>query len=178
MFEEARLLGPTERSVVVQTRQGTNIKNLIELEPGPGERATYQRFVAKFGKNWVPRKSPTGIYNCAGHVWASRRTAILEEDQWRLILREDGYRRLGEHEEPAPDDLALYVDVDARGEALLHVARVLGLCRGVAPDSRRIPWVVSKWNSTSGEAMHHVHDVPYGRQEFHFRMEYWTDRPI
>ena len=29
MFEEAKLLGPTERSIVVQTREGTNITNEV-----------------------------------------------------------------------------------------------------------------------------------------------------
>jgi hypothetical protein len=110
-------------------------------------------------------------------VWASRRTAILEEEDWRLILREDGYRRLSENEEPVPDDLAVYVDRSSGRAGFLHVARILEVRAGLAPDSDKIPWVVSKWDSVSGEALHHVHDVAYGRQGFEFRVEYWTDRP-
>ena len=107
MFEQVKLLGPTERSIIVQTRRGTDVKNLVELDPGPREQRVYEQYLQKFGRNWVRRRPPVGVYNCAGHVWASRRTAILE----------------------------------------------------------------------SGEVLHYVHDVPYGRQGFEFRVEYWTDRP-
>src|SRR5262249_19543602 len=110
MFEEARLLGPTERSIIVQTRHGRAVKNLIELEPGERERRKYERLLQLYGAFWVRRKAPTGAYNCAGHIWASRRTAILEDDAWQMILEDDGYRQLGTDEHPLPGDLALYKD--------------------------------------------------------------------
>ena len=176
MFEELRLLGPTDQSIVVQTRKGSNIKNIVEIEPGPEHRRRYQLLLDRHGKNWRPRKPPTGGYNCAGHVWASRRTAILEDDQWRLILADDGYRRLSEGEQPLPDDLVLYVDADSSG--FLHVARVLELKPGIGPDSRPLPWVLSKWDSISGEVMHFERDVNHLHQRFRVRTEYWTDRPI
>jgi len=178
MFEEARLLGRTERSIALQTGRGTDIKNVVQPEPGDAGRRRYQLLLDKFGGNWRPRRPATGIYNCAGHVWASRRTAILEDDQWALILHEDGYRRLEEDEEPVPDDLVIYIDVGPQKESFLHVGRVFQLRPGVIPASRRIPWVVSKWDSFSGEVLHDPHDVPYARQGFVVRREYWTDRPM
>ena len=41
VFEEVRLLGPTERSIVVQTRRGRNIDNVIEPDPGFQQRRFY-----------------------------------------------------------------------------------------------------------------------------------------
>src|SRR3990167_6609841 len=156
MFEETRLLGATERSIVVQTRTGKNVKNLVELEPGPRELRRYRAILDKFGTHCVERKPPTGAYNCAGHVWASRRTAILESDQWELILREDGYRRLSPGREPSPGDLALYRDSE-HGD-VLHVAEMLELRTGIGPGTPKKPWLLSKLDSTSGEVMHYESD--------------------
>jgi hypothetical protein len=175
MFDELRLLGSTERRIVVQTRRGTSLRNLVELEPGFPERQKYQLLLKRYGGNWIERKPPTGAYNCAGHVWASRRTALLEEADWRTILEEDDYRRLGDAERPAPGDLVLYINTAAR--EILHVGMILELRPGIGPDSTKIPWILSKWNSTSGEVLHWVSDVPYNRQGFPVRIEYWTDRP-
>ena len=176
MFQEAALLGPAERSIVVQTRKGTNLKNAIQPEPGYQQRQFYQALLGEYGAGWEQRKPATGVYNCAGHVWASRRTALLDPTEWRIILDEDDYRRIGENETPSPGDLALYIDkID--GE-ILHVARVLELRAGVAAHARRMPWLLSKWNASSGEVMHFAHDVPYGTQGIPFEIEYWTDRVV
>ncbi|MBN1591187.1 MAG: hypothetical protein JW888_16865 [Pirellulales bacterium] len=134
----------------------------------------------KYGKNWTRRKPAVGGYNCAGHVWASRRTAILETEHWKTILRDDGYRRLAGTEEPHVGDLILYVDKadDKADDDYLHVAQIVELREGVTATSPQVPWVLSKWDSTSGEAIHNAYDVPYGRQEFTIDREYWTDRPV
>jgi hypothetical protein len=178
MFEELRLLGPTERSIIVQTRQGTSIENVIELTPAAPERRRYSLLLERFGANWWERKPATGVYNCAGHVWASRRTAILKPECWRVILKEDGYRSLSSlplAETPVVGDLVLYADTET-GE-YIHVGMIMEMRKGMSPESPRIPWVLSKWNSTSGEVMHYVHDVPYGKQHILTTTEYWTDRP-
>jgi hypothetical protein len=175
MFEELKLLGSTERSIVVETRKGTRIENLLELEPGDMERRRYQLLLDRCGQNWRERKPATGAYNCAGHVWASRRTSILKPVCWQTILEEDGYRSLQDAETPVTGDLVLYADEEA-GE-YLHVGMIMEMREGISRDAPKIPWVLSKWNSTSGEVMHHVHDVPYGHQGITFKTDYWTDRP-
>jgi len=175
MFEEARLLGSTERRIIVETRKGTRLPNLIELEPGEPERRRYELLLKKYGRNWTERKPATGGYNCAGAVWASRRTALLETESWKTVLREDGYRRLDEDEGPMVGDLVLYVEKET-GE-FWHVGCVMELRQGVTPDSPLIPRVLSKWDSVSGEVLHNVDDVPYGQQGFSVTKEYWTDRP-
>jgi len=171
MFEQISILGPTERSIVVQTRRGRDIPNSVEVEPDYAARRKYRLLWDKFGRNWKERKPATGTCNCAGHVWANRRTAIFALEGWRLILNDDGYRRLLDSEEPSPGDLVLYLDRQDSG--FLHVGEILELREWSAG---RIPWVLSKWNSTSGEVMHYVDDVPFHAQ-FDVRREYWTERP-
>ena len=60
---------------------------------------------------------------------------------------------------------------------IIHVGRVVKLCEGITSESQEIPCVVSKWGPISGEAMHFARDVPYAKQGYRFRIEYWTDRP-
>ena len=43
MFEELKLLGKTGESIVVQTRRGTNLRNLVEPEPGEQQRRCIHR---------------------------------------------------------------------------------------------------------------------------------------
>jgi hypothetical protein len=176
MFEREHLLGSTGGSIVVQTRRGRDVKNLIELEPGERERRKYELLLGRHGQHWVRRKPVTGVYNCAGHVWASRRTAILEGAFWGMVLEDDGYRRLGTGEQPMPGDLVIYRDSDSK-IGFLHVGMILTLEAGIAVESPRIPWVLSKWDSTSGEVMHRSFDVPFDRRVFSVVTEYWTDRP-
>jgi hypothetical protein len=175
MFEEAQLLGSTERSIVVQTRRGREVKNLIELEPGEREQRKYERLFKQYGRYWVRRKPASGVYNCAGHVWASRRTAIFEESAWEMILQDDAYRKLPSGEQPMPGDLVIYRDSNV---GFLHVGMILELRSGITQESSRIPWVLSKWDSTSGEVLHHVQDVPFNQQHFTFLWEYWSDRSV
>jgi hypothetical protein len=177
MFESALLLGTTERSIVVQTHRGRDIQNSIEPPVGDAERRKYERLLQQFGQNWVRRKPATGVYNCAGHVWASRRTSIFEESEYEAILKDDGYRQLEEGERPLVGDLVLYRDQDAR-IGFLHVGIIVELRPGITAESPRIPWVLSKWDSASGEVLHQLTDAGhFYRAPFAPVAEYWTERP-
>jgi|GEM_PF-450968 len=178
MFEEAQLLGNTERKIILQTRLGNTIQNYVEVDPPPPHSCRiYRLFANKYGGNWRERKPPTGTYNCAGHVWACRRTTILDPAEWTKILEDDGYRQLADGESPWPGDIAIYVDRD-KDDEILHVGRVYKMIDGLQPSSLRIPLVMSKWNSTSGESVHQVHDDPYRKEGFNVRVKFYTDRPI
>jgi hypothetical protein len=72
-------------------------------------------------------------------------------------------------------DLVLYADEETSEH--IHVGMIMEMRDGVSRESPKIPWVLSKWNSTSGEVMHYVSDVPYGKQRIQAKIEYWTDRP-
>jgi hypothetical protein len=175
-FEGAKLLGSAVKRLPLATRAGNDIPNEIIPEPDAVERWKMDHFVKLYGARWEPRKPHGGIYNCAGHVWASRRTAILEDDAVRLILADDGYRPLGPAEDVLQGDLVLYWAKMPDGrEIFLHVGMVCEIRPG--PGSVRFAWVISKWGATSCESLHRYDDVPYARQGFSLRIEFRTDRP-
>lgn len=175
MFEEVLLAGPRERSIVLQTHRGTAIKNEIALHPVPDHA------VAKFNRlreqhpNWIVRKPPTGVYNCIGHVWASRRTAVYERfDEIVLLIRQDdGYRAVDwNRETPVPGDVACYWEQLNPYRGCVHVGQVIG----VRPQGTLPPtiFVLSKWDDVSGEVLHEAADFP--KSFGNVRIEYWTDR--
>jgi hypothetical protein len=177
MFESALLLGETERSIDLATAKGRSIKNLVEVHPPPPHSIkNYALLVSQSGAGWKERKPATGRYNCAGHVWASRRTSIFEVAEFNAIIDDDGYRRLGQNEPVLPGDIATYVDQDNRDE-ILHVGRVYFLAPGITSTSKPIPWIISKWNSTSGESLHSAYDVPYRKDFPNLGIFFLTDRP-
>jgi hypothetical protein len=158
------------------TRLGNDIANEIIPEPDDLERWKLDHFVKLHGARWEPRKPHGGVCNCAGHVWASRRTAILDEEAVRLILGDDGYRAFASVEDVVQGDLVLYWGkVGEAQETFLHVGMVCEIRPG--PGSVRFPWVLSKWGATCGEWLHRYDDVPYARQGFSPRIEFRTDRP-
>jgi hypothetical protein len=176
MFEEAVILGETEREIHLATHRNNKIKNVVELPPTEADQHKYALFLAKFRRpSWKERKPITGIYNCAGHVWACRRTCIMEPAEWQKILDDDNYRLLEADEVPVPGDVAVYILEDT-GD-LWHVARVYGLAEGLTPTSSRFPKVISKWGSISGEHLHLAHEDPYRAMGFPCRIAYYTDRP-
>src|SRR4051812_42504553 len=85
--------GSTERSITLQTHLGNNIKNLVELPPGPREINKFKKILSKHS-SWEVRRPPYGVCNCVGHVWANRRTCVVSEIESNVILlfKDDGYR--------------------------------------------------------------------------------------
>ena len=170
MFEVEILIGDTEKRIVVQTRLGRNIENIIEAEPGEREKRMYadfrRRFEKRFGPNWTNRKPACGGYNCFGMLFASRRTSIFEDSEVEKILEDDGYRPIQEAEATV-GDLALYRDQQSRG--LLHVAEI------VHQDELGGLHAVSKWDSTKGEDRHHIHHHMFD-DNFDVALEFWTER--
>jgi hypothetical protein len=176
MFEQAVILGNTERQLLLATFKNNQIRNSVQPQPTERDIRLYQLFLKKYaGPSWVERRPITGIYNCAGHVWASRRTSILEPSEWEKILEEDGYRRLQENESPRTGDIAIYVLED--NNEIWHVARVYGLAPGITQQSNPLPRIISKWGPIAGESLHLAHDVPFQSQGFPCTIRYYSDRP-
>jgi hypothetical protein len=91
-----------------------------------------------------------------------------------LIVNEDGYRRLAAGETPRIGDLVLYT-AGSGSKAVIHIGMIMELRHG--PDNKlRVPFVLSKWNDSSSEVVHHVDDVPWP-PEF-YETSFWTDRPV
>lgn len=174
MFEFAALVGTPDVGIALETRKGHTIANSQSPEPSDQNRRVHASLLAK-NPDWVERKPPCGVYNCFGHIWASRRTAIYDTPLIERILGDDGYRQMREDEVPFVGDLVLY-----RSEQLgiLHVGQIIELRELEGGQGQRlIPWVLSKWDDSSGEIIHHSRHVPYDAQDIEYNIEYWTDRP-
>ena len=92
-FSLANLAGtPPLRELALETRQKNPITNSQSPHPDVKARNEYYVLRAKHPQ-WTPRKDPEGIYNCFGHVLASRRTAVYPDDaDIEAILVDDGYQ--------------------------------------------------------------------------------------
>src|SRR5262245_43137202 len=120
VFETVRFFGSDEVELPLYTRRNRAVRN--SQAPSALDdrlRQKYARLLAQH-QDWKPRKPGCGIYNCSGHVWASRRTAIYDQSEIDKILEDDGYRLLRDTEPPMLGDLILYY---VRG-AFYHVGVV------------------------------------------------------
>jgi hypothetical protein len=176
MFEAARLLGPTRRSIALETHLGRSIENEIALEPDETSIRKYQRLLANH-PGWKERRSPFGICNCVGHVWASRRTAVYEnlDNQVIGVFQDDGYRVLDwPRESLLIGDLVTYWDSAKRHKGFFHVGIVFEI-RSLDEGTQQLPWILSKWDDSSGEVLHHYKEVPFSDD---IEAEFWTDRAL
>ena len=100
---------PEKGSIIVQTRLGSDIANAQWLELDERQLQTQNlRFKRKFPYATFVN-APTGIYNCHGLAFASRRTQICEPSEVQKIIREDGYRLIDRREDVQPGDIILYL---------------------------------------------------------------------
>lgn len=173
MFDQQKLIGQNRRMLRLDTRTGQPIKNEVAAAPTRQSLAREQALVTEFGANWEKRIEPCGIYNCAGLVWASRRTAIYEDAEWDKIYQDDDYHELKDSELPMPGDLAIYSQSDV---GYLHVGQVLSLEPVLLSSGELIPKILSKWDDASGEYIHRPMDVPFRNQFTDLQLKYWTDR--
>jgi hypothetical protein len=171
-FQELVLFGPTERSINLCTRLNNPVKNTIELPPGRKEIDKFNAIMKKHSR-WVVRVPPVGGYNCVGHVWASRRTAVHEETEINLIFRDDGYRVVEQNEQVGVGDFVAYFHQLERQLGFLHVGLVIEM-REAQGVQMKVPFVLSKWDGASGEVIHHFMDVPF-ESDVH---QFWTERPM
>ncbi len=171
MFGLTDLSTQSSQSIPLVTRTGNSISNSQGGKVAHGRIQAFRDMCQRC--NWDFRCDSEGIYNCAGLVWAARRTGISQTQDWLRILKDDGYRRLSTRDRLFADDLVLYRDVD--DNTYLHVARIVRLISGVSSSSPPIPIVLSKWGHDLGERFHKAFD--YGMTEYTVDVEFWTDRP-
>lgn len=183
MFEELLLGGETGRSIALETHLGNPIVNDIAPIAGAREHRLYETLRQRCGQSWVNRKPATGIYNCFGMVFASRRTSIYDEDGQQLtrILDDDGFRKLPDQTDVHPGDVVLYRD-RASGE-VFHAAivtRLEAICSdtGAVADGTiaRSCYCLSKWNDRLGEDEHHLRHHCW--EDTDLAIEFWTERPL
>ena len=111
-------------------------------------------------------RSLSGVYNCMGMVFASRRTWIDTEELGE-VLRDDQYRRLSDEDEVIEGDVVVYRDRDV----VTHV----GIVARVQPDLTQAVTnitVLSQWGR-DGEYFHRIDDI---NPRLGTPVEFWTDR--
>jgi hypothetical protein len=161
------LSGTPPRSIVVQTKAGNDIENSQALPPSADNLRVIARMEERFAGQWQRRTVATGTYNCAGHVWASRRTSIYEKPEWTKVLSDDGYRQISD-EEIFIGDLALYA-LEGR---FLHVALIVQI---QYVGNSRVPRLLSKFSDFSGEYLHRLREIDLAAFP-NYEISFWTDR--
>ena len=171
MFGLSELIGMPQDGISLVTSKGNHIGNTQGAKVATGRVSAF-RDMCRHRNNWKFRRDSYGLYNCAGLVWASRRTGISQNEEWLKILADDGYRQISH---PVLDDLVLYRD--SIDHSFLHVGRIVGIEAGVSESSPKIPIVLSKWGHDLGECVHFAHDHGIDNS-YNVILEFWTDRPI
>jgi hypothetical protein len=144
----------TSTKIALATRVGTPIDNEQVHTLGAFETNQMQDYERKYGGRCRPRGNPTGLYNCHGMVFASRRTGITDPNEIKKIIREDGYKEIAVAN-VLPGDIVLYFDPE-KGE-YTHSAVVL---EEPLKSELNIPLVVSKWGKYR-EVVHMANVGPY-----------------
>jgi hypothetical protein len=160
---------PSPGEIALETSKGNQIGNWQGAKVAFGRIEAF-RDMCRHRPHWHFRCDSHGLYNCAGLVWASRRTGISENSEWKKVLRDDGYRQISE---PHLDDLVLYRDT--ADLICLHVGRVIAIVPGISEASPIIPVVLSKWGHDLGESVHFAHDHAID-SSYNVSIEYWTER--
>lgn len=154
-----------EEPLTLQTRTG----RIVQFQPGlriaPQELAPQNRIIREKypeGLQSTLRKEPTGMYNCHGLTFTSRRGFLGEEQDVDLILGDDEYHNV-ELGAVCPGDIILYYEQNE----LQHSGIVVAVSQNERP---RIPWIMSKWG-TLGEYIHRYNYCPYDCQDVRYMRE-------
>lgn len=154
MLEGIGALSSRPISIRLDTRAGNSIENEQSL---PTDTSAESRFSAILRKHssWQVRRACSGVYNCFGHVWASRRTSIYESDEVWKILADDQYRQI-QPTDVVQGDVALYLHEGT--EEIWHAAIVIEI-KPIYNTAGKVPWVLSKWGDAMAEVFHPLEDV-------------------
>jgi hypothetical protein len=114
--------GPADRAYLpLATRRGTLIPNERRLEQAPARiRAACELFQQE--RPNAQLRSATGVYNCMGMAFASRRTWV-DTGHLGMILEEDQHRPVASVDQVCPGDLVVYRS--GHDGSVTHVAIVL-----------------------------------------------------
>lgn len=144
----------------IETSTGKGINNNHLHDIGM-EGLNLHRQLCKSHPDAIPRTRPSGIYNCHGLTFASRRARIFEATQINIIIQEDKYVEV--HKNKAlPGDIVLYIaddgDISHSGIVLENDPELVS------------PKICSMWGF-AGEFIHGLWDCPkiYGRNAKFYR---------
>lgn len=144
--------------IETSTGKGINNNHLHGIEM---RGLNLQRQLCKEHPNTKVRTQPSGIYNCHGLTFASRRARIFESSQVNLIIQEDKYDEI-QKKDTLPGDVVLYIsndgDISHSGIVLENNPMLVS------------PMICSMWGF-AGEFIHGLYDCPkiYGTNHKFYR---------
>jgi hypothetical protein len=142
---------PLRKGIKVQTRLGSEIANEQCSALTALDRSNFPDLERKW-PNLRSRCEPTGIFNCHGLTFASRRTRIWETADVDKMLKEDDYKLIP-YGEVLPGDVIVYESDEGEFE---HSGIVIESPSGPLA----YPIVVSKWGHYA-EKIHAANNCPY-----------------
>jgi hypothetical protein len=165
LFDEGKSIG-------LQTRKGRDIRNLQKPQILPHRVRLTEGFILDAFPEvdrmlLQMRREPTATYNCHGLTFASRRTGIYDLDDLKLILLDDGYKRITDEQDVRVGDIVLYMDLD---NLPVHSGIVVTVADQWIGDVF-LPTVLSKWGEGGGEYLHRVDNAPYRNVRYHYFRE-------
>jgi hypothetical protein len=151
-FRTAIQSGTGTWSIALATHFDTAVKNET-TDPALALSGVRAKREDAFRAKYAVRRPPVAGYNCFGHIFALRRTALYDFDTSVLetILDEDGY---GEVHEAAVGDVVVYFDTKLQPFHAGRVVRFDRLFVGLA--SNEVAIVLSKFDDVSGEYEHKI----------------------
>lgn len=155
------------RSLQLVSKNGTWIRNVRKDERPPSAMEDAEAF-AQAQCPGITTRSLSSTYNCAGLIFAARRTVVFMGELKR-VLRDDEYELITQRPRLTPGDLITY---KARQDGeILHIGVVLSV-RLVPADAEIEVTVLSQWGF-DGEYIHSELNVPasYGQIR-----EYFSER--
>lgn len=152
--------------IELATRTGRSIPNDRRLSGNPTRLKVAEELVLKYHHTAVTR-SLTGLYNCMGMVFATRRTWV-DTNQLSIILKDDDYHKLTSIENVIVGDVIIYKGEEGQ---VTHVGLVSRVEANLTDGSKTIT-ILSQWGH-DGEYFHRIDDVnPF----LGVPTEAWTDR--
>jgi len=127
-------------AIRIDTRCGNPIQNIQDRTLSP-DRVAAANYAAKrdFGQSAKIVNGPSGYYNCAGLVLASRRTQVGLHDLnvvWKILL-DDGYVTIHQEADAEIGDIVTY----SFGDTCEHIGVVV---EAAVSNSLKVPRILSK----------------------------------
>lgn len=165
-YQDKLLVGTPTWQIELATQIGTHINNETSV-PTISVPLRRQRMEDEFRNTFHPVRPPIYGYNCFGHIFASRRTAIYKPDI-NLILREDGFGLISE-DQAAAADVVIYSD----SAGPVHVGRITRITR---TDRAQHVHVLSKFDDCSGEYEHEIQDRRWDQNPLQLTWKIYRER--
>lgn len=145
------------KAISFETRIGRNISCTICYKISQFNRNQFLSIERKY-THATKRTNPSGIYNCHGMIFASRRCFIADTQDILNILDDDNYQQI-DRMDALPGDIIVYYSYgDAEHSGIVIEKPTPPLY---------VPYIVSKWSSHA-EFIHPANHCPYNLSDIRY----------